>query len=64
MSSKIFIPEHCSKIYSLKKTHWGSALRNKTQAVTKSMNMEIALNGTLNQLFKLCYFTLFKCSKK
>ena len=64
MSSKISIPGHCSKIYSLKETHWVSALRNKTQAVTKSINLEIWLNGTLNQLFKICYFTLFKFSKK
>ena len=64
MSRKIFIFEHCSKMYSLKETHRESALPNKTQEVTKSMNIEIWLNGTLNQLFKICYFTLLKFSKK
>ena len=36
----------------LKNTHKEKALSNKTQALTKSMNMNIWVVGKSNQLFK------------
>ena len=45
-------------------THSKNAPSNKTQVITKSMNMEIWEVGTLNQLFIRGSYTEIKFSKK
>ena len=45
-------------------THSKNAPSNKTQVITKSMNMEIWEVGTMNQLFIRGYYTEIKFSKK
>ena len=45
---------------TLANTHRENLFSNKTEALTKSMNMNIWVSGTLNQLF----YTSIKFSKK
>ena len=47
-----------------KDTHREKAPSNKTPALTKSMNMDIWVVGTSNQLFKRGSYTEIKFSKK
>ena len=44
-------------------THTENALTNKTQALTKSMNMDIWVLSILNQLFIRGYYTEIKFFK-
>ena len=48
----------------LKDTHREEASSNKTQALTKSFNVDIWLVGTSNQLFIRGSYTEIKFSKK
>ena len=47
-----------------KDTHRENTLSNKTQALRKSMNIDIGAIGTLNQLFKRGSYTQNNISKK
>ena len=49
---------------SFKDTHRENTLPNKTQVLTKSMNINIWVIGTLSQLFKRASHAQFKFSKK
>ena len=51
------------KKFFLKDTHRERSVSNKTQALTKSMNMDIWVFGTLNQLFIRGFHTRIKFSK-
>ena len=48
----------------VKDAHRENTLPNKTQALMKSMNMNIVVIGTLNQLFKRGSCAKIKFSKK
>ena len=50
--------------YAFKHTHSENTLTNKTQTLMKSMNMNIWVIGTLNQLFKRDSYTQIIFSKK
>ena len=52
----------CSRRF--KDTHREKALSSKTRALSESMNMDIWVVGTSNQLFIVCSYTETKCSKK
>ena len=47
-----------------KDTHRKNTPSNKTEALTKSMDMDIWVIGTLNLLFKRGFYTQIKFSKK
>ena len=53
-----------ANLSKLKNSHREKAPPNETQALTKSMNMDITVVGTLNQLFKRGSYTEVKFSKK
>ena len=46
-----------------KDTHRENRPSNKTQALTRSMNMDIWVIGTLNEIFKRGFSTQIKFSK-
>ena len=52
------------KIFLLKDTNREKAPSNETQALTGSMNMDILVVGTLNQLFIRGSYTEVKFRKK
>ena len=52
------------KIFLLKDTNREKAPSNETQALTGSMNMDILVVGTLNQLFVRGSYTEVKLWKK
>ena len=51
-------------VFIVKDTHREKVPSNEIQALTKSMNMEILVAGTLNQLFIRGSYTEIKFSKK
>ena len=52
------------KICFSKGTHWKNATSNKTPALTKIMNMDIWVVGTLNQLFIIGFLNWNKILKR
>ena len=52
------------KNLNLKDTHRENALTNKTQGLTKSMNMDIWVLSALNKVFIRASYTEIKFSKK
>ena len=53
-----------NKCGNFKDTHWEKVPLNKTQAITKSMNMDIWVVATSNLLFKRGSYNEIKFSKK
>ena len=51
-------------LITYKDTHRENSPSNKTQALTKNMNMDIWVIGTLNQIFKRGFSTQIKFSKR
>ena len=54
----------CSSVFTVKDTHRENTPSNKTETLTKSMNMYICAIGTLNQLLIRGSYTQTKFSKK
>ena len=61
---EVHIIDTTHRTLSFKDTHRGKAPSNKTPAHTKSMNIDIWVVGTLNQLFIRGSDTETKFSKK
>ena len=61
---KVIVKKHCICNNLSKNTHRKNTPSNKTQAVTKSMNVDLWVFGILNQLFITGSYNQTKFSKK
>ena len=64
MGNKVFGAQLILHIARFKDTHRENAPSNKTEALTKSMNMDISAVGTLNLVFIRGFYNEIKFSKK